>query len=386
MSKITVKEPCTLPDFWPPPLVDTSMNTSSTAHGSKSSHSESLSSVVPHPTLGGPWAEKLLHEWGEVSEEEALRRAEQASLDTASPTTLGNDGAISQTSTRLSPYLRWGLLSPRKAYHAGVRKRDLLWRDWSHVCYRLVDPLRKNEPVLPQLDWSCRSSNDGNNINKEDLHNDDDFKFLAWCMGRTGAHMVDASMRQLWVTGWMPRQMRLLSAACLAEGMGVDWRRGRDWFAHTLIDHDPAINELMWQNAGFCGVDPFYRKLRWEANIDDDEYSNDDNGGFAESSGQRRKYTEQWLSAELKWPSTMLDEWEERSCSSSQQLLLLKDVVAGAAAKRELLNDRGIYRVAATVANSGVRIGWKDGSCTGKVWGVGRIPLSEWNMDLHLLK
>ena len=142
----------------------------------------------------------------------------------------------------------------------------------------------------------------------------------------------------------------------------------------------------MWQNTGFWAVDPFCRKIMWEANIDDDEYSDDDNGGFAESSGRRREYTEQWLSAELRWPSSMLDEWEEIRRSLSQQSLLLKDVVPGAADRKELLNNRGIYWVAAAVANSGVRIGWKDGLCTDKVLGVGRIPLSEWNLDLHKLK
>jgi deoxyribodipyrimidine photolyase len=40
-----------------------------------------------------------------------------------------------------------------------------------------------------------------------------------------------------------------------SSGLGLDWRWGRDWFAYTLIDHDPAINEAMWQNAGLVGVE-----------------------------------------------------------------------------------------------------------------------------------
>ena len=50
--------------------------------------------------------------------------------------------------------------------------------------------------------------------------------FEAWCVGRTGAPLVDAAMAQLWVTGWMPRRMRLLCASCLVEGLGLDWRLG----------------------------------------------------------------------------------------------------------------------------------------------------------------
>ena len=98
--------------------------------------------------------------------------------------------------------------------------------------------------------------------------------FEAWCTGRTGAPLVDAGMLQLWACGWMPRRIRLLCASCLVEGMGLDWRLGRDWFAYALIDHDPFINACMWQNAGLCGVDPFYRGLRWDIvpNGENDEY------------------------------------------------------------------------------------------------------------------
>ena len=58
--------------------------------------------------------------------------------------------------------------------------------------------------------------------------------FEARCVGRTGAPLVDAAMAQLWVAGWMPRRMRLLCASCLVEGLGLDWRLGRDWFACGL--------------------------------------------------------------------------------------------------------------------------------------------------------
>ena len=69
--------------------------------------------------------------------------------------------------------------------------------------------------------------------------------FEAWCTGRTGAPLVDAGMVQLWACGWMPRRIRLLCAACLVEGFGLDWRLGRDWFAYALTDHDFAINEVL---------------------------------------------------------------------------------------------------------------------------------------------
>ena len=51
----------------------------------------------------------------------------------------------------ISPYLRWGLLSARQAEAAGVRRRDLLWRDFSRLCWRLVGPLRDGEPVTQAM-------------------------------------------------------------------------------------------------------------------------------------------------------------------------------------------------------------------------------------------
>ena len=236
----------------------------------------------------------------------------------------------------VSPFLRWGMLSPRQAEAAGVRRRDLLWRDFSRLCWRVVAPLRLGQPVtqvlalddgspapLPTAKWSwtlelhppeedppVTSVTDppasSQHTPKHDtvatlqkvgrcmelpswsslLGLSEAAAFEAWCVGRTGAPLVDAGMIQLWATGWMPRRLRLLCAACLVEGLGIDWRLGRDWFAYALIDHDYAINECMWQNAGLCGVDPFYRGLQWDALPCDsnDEYV-EGSGGAARNVG-----------------------------------------------------------------------------------------------------
>ncbi len=84
----------------------------------------------------------------------------------------------------------------------------------------------------------------------------------------------------------MPRRIRLLCAACLVEGLGLDWRHGRDWFAYTLIDHDPSINDAMWQNAALQGVDPFYRGLRWEVAPEEEEEEEEEE---AEEAGEEKE-------------------------------------------------------------------------------------------------
>ena len=173
--------------------------------------------------------------------------------------------------------------------------------------------------------------------------------------------MVDAGMRQLWCEGWMPRNVRLLAASCLVEGLGLDWRKGRDWFKYTLIDHDPAINELMWQNAGFCGIDLFYRGLKWES----------------VESEEDRIYAERWASTSLHWPSSM---------AQSEKIDLVE---LGNAAKihRGELQKKGQYKTAGGISNSGVRVVWENlkntdeyylkGVSPGDVWGVGLVPLEK---------
>jgi len=261
--------------------------------------------------------------------------------------------------SKLSPYLRWGVISPQRAALAGVRPRDLLWRDWSRVSYGLLGPLRRGDAVLEFMDGSCRGrphfDDGGLDYTEEEL-------FRLWCVGNVGSPLVDSGMRQLWREGWMPRRIRLLAAACLVEGLGIDWRRGRDWFEDTLVDHDPAINELMWQNAGLCGIDPFYSGIRWEA---------------PPNTREEEDYVERWSDEEeLTWPSSL---------GPSSTRAPPSQVADGAESRREVLRSEGVYKAARTVGNAGVRVAWKGLSNNsvdvlvkeGEVMGAGSVPVHE---------
>ncbi len=85
--------------------------------------------------------------------------------------------------------------------------------------------------------------------------------FDAWARGRTGYPIVDAGMRQLWRTGYLPNRARLIVASFLVKHLLIDWRRGEEWFWDTLIDADPANNPLNWQWVAGVGVDsaPYFR-------------------------------------------------------------------------------------------------------------------------------
>ena len=327
----------------PPPLADVTISTS-----------------IPIPKVDSfpSWAQQLLIDWGDVSEDEAILRAsiinrsiERSSdnrqlLESEQTSSLTERGSIN---TKLSPYLRFGMISPQRAAKAGVRRRDILWRDWSYVCYGLLGPIRRGEAVLEFMDKSCHSVS--NCDNKDEL-------FKLWCVGNTGSPLVDASMRQLWSEGWISRRLRLLTAACLVEGLGLDWRLGRDWFEYTLIDHDPAINEMMWQNAGLCGVDPFYRGNKWDA---------------PPSNESDEEYVQYWMNRKLIWPPSL----EAYAIQEPPP-----QIIEEAESKRDALRVKGVYKAAKMISNSGVRVAWPglnnaQSIKEGEILGVGATPVSE---------
>lgn len=366
------------------------------------------------PAISTRWALRMLACWCEdISEASALASAadagkfanrETSDIGEWARTGTAADEANSEIArpSRVSPFLQSGMLSARQALHLGVRRRDLLWRDWSHLCYTLLAPLRAGSPVISPMDGCCRRSaglepaaeaatskdgprgtatrdvGSGNNGRSAERvlpanlqacvahlgHLSEQEAFDAWCVGGTGAPVVDAGMRQLWVEGWMPRRVRLLCACCLTEGMGLDWRLGRDWFARTLIDHDRAINEMMWQNAGLCGVDPFYVSLRWEEAPDE--------AMDAAASWPWEAYVRHWLSAEMRWPPH-LRAATRRSCPSLAQL---REV---ASARRVALRPE--YKLAGLVGRTGVRVDVRGAGAevggSGAVLGVGKLTLSE---------
>jgi len=164
--------------------------------------------------------------------------------------------------SRMSPYLHHGEISPRQIGHA-VRQaqgerltkgaagflREVAWREFGyHLLYhfpRTVDqPLREKYADFPWVDM------------RQGRH-----WLQAWQRGETGYPLVDAGMRQLWTTGWMHNRVRMVVASFLVKDLLVPWQAGAKWFWDTLVDADMANNTLGWQWAAGCGADaaPYFR-------------------------------------------------------------------------------------------------------------------------------
>ncbi|MFZ4531258.1 MAG: cryptochrome/photolyase family protein [Alsobacter sp.] len=163
----------------------------------------------------------------------------------------------------LSPYLRFGHISPRQLWHAAGAavqsgaspashadmdkfRAELGWREFSYSLLFNHTALhqRSVQPRFDAFPWR-----------------DDPAGLRAWQRGLTGYPLVDAGMRQLWTTGWMHNRVRMVAASFLIKHLLVDWRLGEDWFWDTLVDADPASNPASWQWVAGSGADaaPYYR-------------------------------------------------------------------------------------------------------------------------------
>ncbi|MEW2396647.1 deoxyribodipyrimidine photo-lyase [Streptomyces sp. NPDC046862] len=158
-----------------------------------------------------------------------------------------HDDLAADATSRLSPYLHFGCLSPTELLHRARAQdnpgshafvRQLAWRDFHHQVLA-ARPDAAAHDYRPRHDrWRHATK-----------------EIDAWRDGRTGYPVVDAAMRQLRHEGWMPGRARLLAASFLTKTLYVDWRVGARHFLDLLVDGDIANNQLNWQWAAGTGTD-----------------------------------------------------------------------------------------------------------------------------------
>jgi deoxyribodipyrimidine photo-lyase len=156
-----------------------------------------------------------------------------------------HDDMAADGTSRLSPYLRFGCLSPLAvanaalAHQAEAFVRQLCWRDFY---YQVV-------LAFPRI------STDAYRKAGDQQWRDDPEALRHWQDGRTGVPVVDAGMRQLRAEGWMHNRARLITAAFLTKHLGIDWRHGVSWFFRWLLDGDLPNNSGNWQWVAGTGND-----------------------------------------------------------------------------------------------------------------------------------
>ena len=159
-----------------------------------------------------------------------------------------HDDMAADGTSRLSPYLRFGCVSPLTVANAAraidgpgsdAFVRQLCWRDFYYQVTAAfprisTDAYRKSG----DLEWR-----------------DDPEALRHWQDGTTGVPVVDAGMRQLRAEGWMHNRARLITAAFLTKHLGLDWRAGVQWYFRWLLDGDVPNNSGNWQWVAGTGND-----------------------------------------------------------------------------------------------------------------------------------
>lgn len=159
-------------------------------------------------------------------------------------------------STKFSPWLALGAISPRKIYTELKRYEklhfandstywlvfELLWRDY----FRFMMKKYRNKFFLQH----------GIKGDKDKLQKHDESLFEKWKQGKTGVDFVDANMRELNLTGFMSNRGRQNVASYLCNDLKLDWRYGAAYFEQQLIDYDACSNWGNWAYIAGVGNDP----------------------------------------------------------------------------------------------------------------------------------
>ena len=158
-----------------------------------------------------------------------------------------HDDLAADATSRLSPYLHFGCISPvelvsRKGVVAEF-VRQVAWRDF-HA------QVLSARPGSTRRDYRHRGDR-WHGANED---------FEAWKAGRTGLPIVDAGMRQLAEEGWMHNRARLIVGHLLVKTLYVDWRLGAQHFVDLLVDGDTSNNTMNWQWVAGTGTDSRYNR------------------------------------------------------------------------------------------------------------------------------
>lgn len=209
------------------------------------------------------WAKGFAEHW-QVSEHAAHDVLDNFIAKGLAHYKTGRDHPSHQHTSRLSPYLHMGQISPRQLWQRihlaeemhgagkfGVANlahflSEIGWREFSHHLLYHVPHMPESafNPAFNHFPW-----------------HEDEAALRAWQRGRTGYPIVDAGMRELWHTGMMHNRVRMIVASFLTKHLLIPWQQGAAWFWDTLLDADLANNSAGWQWVAGSGADaaPYFR-------------------------------------------------------------------------------------------------------------------------------
>ena len=176
---------------------------------------------------------------------------------------LDRNDPIKEGTSRLSPYLASGIISPKRCILEALKinnfeldsgeKGIIKWIDeivWREFYKNIMHSFPKVSRGLPFQDYTKKIRW---RFNQDELD--------AWKSGNTGFPIIDSAMRQLASEGWMHNRLRMVVAMFFTKNMLHDWRLGETFFMESLIDGDFSSNNGGWQWSSSTGTDaaPYFR-------------------------------------------------------------------------------------------------------------------------------
>ncbi len=298
---------------------------------------EPLAALELEPKI--KWAEGICAAWspGETGAASQLKNFLAAAFANY---TVDRDRPDLTGTSRLSPHLHFGEITPRQIWHA-VREHaeakqipEMIWRTsqflaeigWREFAHQLLFhfPHTPTEPLradFKKFSWRVDAA-----------------LLKAWQKGQTGYPIVDAGMRELWTTGWMHNRVRMIVASFLVKDLRLSWREGAAWFWDTLVDADLAQNTSGWQWTAGCGADaaPYFRVFNPMSQ--------------GEKFDPRGNYVRRWCPELAKLP----DEWLHRPWEAPPEILARAGVQLGRDYPKPIVNHAAA-RVAALAAFAEMR-------------------------------
>lgn len=201
------------------------------------------------------WHTKIEEKW-DIGEAAAHKKLKKFLADGILYYKEGRNFPAKINTSRLSPHLHFGEVSPNSVWYAAKASMDddnldtflseLGWREFSYSLLYFY-------PDLPTNNLNKKFDNFPWSKNKKLLQ--------AWQQGQTGYPIVDAGMRELWQTGYMHNRVRMIVGSFLVKNLLLHWHDGESWFWDCLVDADLAANSASWQWVAGCGADaaPYFR-------------------------------------------------------------------------------------------------------------------------------
>lgn len=205
------------------------------------------------------WYDQISKFW-KPGEDSAIKKLNKFLSNSVNDYKSGRDVPEKEGTSKLSPHLHFGEISPNQIWHSATTKikdkfsvpdldcflSQIGWREFSYyLLYHFPNIPKEN---FNQKFDNYRWENEGP-------------KLKAWQRGQTGVPIVDSGMRELWKTGHMHNRVRMIAGSYLVKNLNIDWRYGKEWFWDCLLDADLASNSASWQWVSGSGADasPFFR-------------------------------------------------------------------------------------------------------------------------------